>query len=124
MSRKRDALDAPGACPAADLLLHEPGEREADQPVEHAARLLGIDEVHVDLAGCGGGRPRHDGAGGFGERRLDRGLGDFVEDDAGDLVVGDSRRFLDVPGDGFAFAVGVCREEDAGGLLGSPGDVR
>ena len=50
------------------------------------------------------------------ERILDGPLGDLVEGDAADPVVGQVEGLLQVPGDGFAFAVGVGREIDHAGL--------
>ena len=98
-----DALDPSGAGAAGDLALHEPAEGIADQAVEHAAGLLRLDELAVELAGVL-------------EGGLDGGLRDLVEDDALGLLGGDLGRLEDVPGDGLALAVGVGGEEDALGL--------
>ena len=46
------------------------------------------------------------------ERLLDGRLGDFVERDAAGLLVLEAERFLEMPGDGLAFAVGVGRQVD------------
>ena len=46
------------------------------------------------------------------EGLLDGALGDLVEGDAADPVVGQVERLLKVPGDGFALAVGVGRQVD------------
>ena len=61
-----DRLDAPRRQAALDLLAEQRAERVADEAVDDPARLLGVDEVHVDLA-----RVR--------EGLLDRRLGDLVE---------------------------------------------
>ena len=70
-----------------------------DQPVEDAACLLGVDQVHIDRA-----------------RLLDgfqnRPLGDFVEDDALGPVDGETQHFGQVPCDGFSFAVLIGGEPD------------
>ena len=68
-----DALDAAGAGAASDLALHEPAEGVADQAIEDAASLLGLDQVTVEHAGVL--------EGGF-----DGGLRDLVEDDALSLL--------------------------------------
>ena len=47
---------------------------------------------------------------------LDGTLGDLVESDAADAVVGQVEGLLQVPGDGFAFAVGVGGQIDDAGL--------
>ena len=67
--------------------------------------MLRIDEVHIEGARVA-------------EGLLNGGFRDLVEDDAGRLFDGNARRLADVPGDGFAFAVGVCGEKDAIGGQG------
>ena len=52
-----DGLDAAGRQAAADLAREERAEGVADQPVDDAPRLLGIDEVLVD-ARAGSRTPR------------------------------------------------------------------
>ena len=105
-----DRLDAPGRQAALDLLAEERAQRVADQAVDDAARLLGVDEVHVDLARVG-------------ERLLDRRLGDLVEGDPERLVVGHVGGLGDVPGDRLALAVEVGGEIDLVGALGGLLDV-
>ena len=46
----RDRLHATGRQATLDLLAEERAQRVADEAVDDAARLLGVDEVHVDLA--------------------------------------------------------------------------
>lgn len=52
----------------------------------------------------------------MGDGFVDGFLGERVKDDPAEFVFADERR--DVPGDGFAFSVGVHGEEDLGGFLG------
>ena len=87
-------LDAPGREPTSDLLPEERADFVADQSVQNAPGLLGIDQIHVDLTRVL-------------EGVLDGFFGDFVEFHAV------SRRALqlggldEMPGDGFAFPVRV-----------------
>ena len=57
-----DGLDAAGRQAGADLPAEQRAERVADEAVDDPARLLGVDEVRVDLARDGrtprGSRPR------------------------------------------------------------------
>ena len=96
-----DRLDAPGRQAAADLARQERAERVADEPVDDPPRLLGVDEVHVDLARVG-------------ERLADGRLGDLVEGHPPRLGRGDVGRLGDVPGDRLALAVEVGGEVDRG----------
>ena len=48
---QRDRLHAAGADTAPDLFPEQRADLETDQPVEHAARLLGVDALHVELSG-------------------------------------------------------------------------
>ena len=80
-------------------------ELVADEPVEEPPRLLGVDLVHVDRADVA-------------ERLLDGPLGDLVEHDAADPLVGQVEHLLEVPGDRLALAVGVGRQVDDVGLGG------
>ena len=86
------------------LLPQHGRELEAHQTVQNAARLLGVDQIHVDRA-----------------RVLDgvenRPLGDFVEYDALGLVHGETQHFGQVPCDGLSFAVFIGCEPDGLGLL-------
>ena len=50
-----DGLDAPGRQAALDLLAEERAQRVADEPIDDPARLLGVDEVLVDVARMGEG---------------------------------------------------------------------
>ena len=72
-------------------------ELETDQPVEYAARLLGVYQVHIDCAR-------------FLDGLQNRPLGDLVEDDALGLVDGEPQHFGEVPCDGFSFAVLIGRQ--------------
>ena len=99
-----DRLDATGRQAAADLARQQRAQRVADQAIDDAARLLRVDEVHVDLARVG-------------ERLLDRRLGDLVEGDPERLLGRDVGGLGDVPGDRLAFAVEVGGEVD---LVGCP----
>ncbi len=95
----------PAERPLAHLLPEQRADLVADEPVEDAPGLLGVDELDVDLPGML-------------EGGLDGLLGDLVENDA---VVppfirsGDLRQ---VPGDGLALAVGVGGQVDIRGVLG------
>ena len=106
-----DRLDAPGRQAAADLLARQQrAQRVADQAVDDAARLLRVDEVHVDLA-----RVR--------ERLADRRFGDLVEGDPRVFSRRDVGGLGDVPGDRLALAVEVGGEEDLVRALGGLLDV-
>ena len=63
-----DRLHAPRRQAAADLARQQRAQRVADEAVDDAAGLLGVDEVAVDVARAG-------------ERLADRALGDLVERD-------------------------------------------
>ena len=99
-----DRLHTAGRQTLADLPPQQRAELIADDPVEHAAGLLRIDQVLVD-----------------GTRMLDG----FLHDAARDLVEGhavgrivrDGQQIFQVPGDGLAFAVRVRCEIDAVGVL-------
>ena len=52
-----DGLHAPGGQAAPNLAAQEVADRVADQAVEDAARLLGVDAVHVDAARIVAARP-------------------------------------------------------------------
>ena len=94
-----DALHAACGERRTHLLPEDGRELEADQTVEDAARLLGVDQIHVDRAGLLDGF--EDGP-----------LGDFVEDDTLGLVNGETQHFGQVPCDGFSFAVFIGRQPD------------
>jgi hypothetical protein len=104
-------LDPTRGQAALDLPAQERAQRVADQAIDDAARLLGVHEIHVDLARVG-------------ECLADGRLGDLVEGDPLLLVGGDVGGFRHVPGDGLAFAVEVGREEDRIRRLGRLRDLR
>ena len=106
-----DRLDAAGRQAAADLARQQRAQRVADEPIDDPPGLLGVDEVHVDVARVG-------------ERLADRGFGDLVERDPAGLVARDRGRLGDVPGDRLALAVEVGGEEDRVGAAGGLRDVR
>ena len=100
---RRHRLHAAGGQAAHDLLPEHRADLVAVQAVEDAAGLLGVDEVHVDVARVGHGA-------------LDRLAGDLVEDDALDRDLG-LQLVEQVPGDGLALAVLICREHELVGVL-------
>src|SRR5439155_9089668 len=79
----------------------------AHQPVEHAAGLLSVDFLLVDVLGVG-------------ERVGDGVLGDLVEQYAAHFACGAAVPQLagDVPGDRLTFPVGVGGDQHLGGGLG------
>lgn len=77
-----------------DVLPQDGGDLEADEEVEDLARLLGVDEIHVD-------------DGGMRDGMLERRLGDFVKFDAFGLFYWQTKYITNVPGDGFALAIVV-----------------
>src|SRR5207237_266549 len=96
--------------PAAHLLPEERRELVADQAVEDAARLLGLEAVLVE-------RPRV-------LDRLEHGLlGDLVEEHAVDVLPSRPELLGDVPGDRLALAGGVRREVDVLLVLGGALDL-
>ena len=50
---QRDRLHPSGADAALDLLPEQRADLVADQPVEHAARLLGVEQMLIELARMG-----------------------------------------------------------------------
>ncbi len=86
-----------------DLLPQDRADLVPVEPVEDAAGLLGVDQGLVQLA-----RVRHG--------LLDRGAGDLVEHHPADRDLR-LQRLDQVPGDGLALAVLICREVQLGGLL-------
>ena len=103
---RRTATDwtRPGRQTPADLLPEEGADLVADQAVEDAPRLLGVDPLLVDPPGLL-------------ERGLDRLLGDLVEEDAVDLVRRELELLGDVPADRLALPVGVGGDVERLGLL-------
>ena len=100
----RDRLDAAGGQAGHDLLPEDRRDLVAVEPVEDPARLLGLDEVHVEVTRVLGGLE-------------DRRLGDLVEDHP---LHGDVLRLElveEVPGDRLALAVLVGGEEELVGVL-------
>ena len=90
-----DRLDAPGRQTTPNLLTQEGTDRVADQPIDDAPRLLGVDPIHVDAA-----RALHGGE--------HRAFGDLVELDAIDLLVTvQAERGNEMPGNGLAFTIRV-----------------
>ena len=103
---QRDALHPARAQLGAHLLPEDGGQAVAEEPVQHAARLLRPDQSPVHLAGVG-------------ERLADGGAGDLVE---GDPPYGHPRfeHLHQVPADRFALAVLIGREEDLVRALEQP----
>ena len=98
---QRDRLHPPGRAGARKLAPQHRREREPHQIVEGAARLVGVDEVVVEVA-RGGHRLQHRALGDFGEHHpLD---GDAVQQAA------PLQHVQDVPRDRLALAVRVGRE--------------
>ena len=98
-----DRLHAAGRQSAAHLSPQHGREFESDQTVQYAAGLLGIHEVHIDIAGC--------------LERVQYGvLGDFVEDDAAGVFFLQSQGLEKMPGDGFSFPVFIRRQIDGRGI--------
>ena len=92
-------LDAAGRELRLDLLPKDGGEFETDESVEHAAGLLGLDQVHVDVARV---------VDSFEDGRL----GNLVEDDAAGLFDRQAEGFSQVPGNGLSFAVFIGSQPD------------
>ena len=99
-----DGLDSSGGKSALDRLPEEGTELIADDTVKDPARLLTVDQIHIDRTGML-------------DRVLDRGLGQLVEGDAVSLFRIDPERRCEMPGNRLSFAVRVGREEDLGGVL-------
>ena len=100
------ALHAAGAEGGLDFAPEDGADLVAHQAVEHAAGLLGVDEVHVDAArvldGVEDGR-----------------LGNLVEDDALRRLRVELQGLLQVPGDGLSLAVLIgCQPHLLGALDG------
>ena len=100
-------LHPAGGQPQLDLEPQQGADFVSHQAVQDAAGLLGVDQFHINWAGVGKGF-------------LDRLFGDFVKDDPlGRFVfqLVPAGGGLQVPGDGFAFPVGVGGQENVGGLV-------
>ena len=107
-------LHTAGRARSGELAPQNRREIEADEIIESAARQIGVDQRLIDLARIAQG----------GQHGI---LGDRVEGHALDrnalqnaLVV---QRFQDVPGDRFAFAIRVGRENELFRALDRPGDI-
>ena len=107
---KRDGLHPAGGESGLDAVPQDGAGLVADQAIENPARLLGIHLPVVDLPGLP-------------QRLLDGVLGDLVEQDP---VSGDVRLELigNVPGDRFAFPVGVGSQVDGRSALGRLLEIR
>ena len=95
------------------MLADKRTELVADQTVEHPPCLLRVDEVHVDVAWVA-------------ERLLHSGLSDLVKDHTFGILrhyLKFPQRLHDVPGDGLAFAVRVCRQVHRRGLASGGGNL-
>ena len=99
----RDGLHPAGREPGHHLAPEDRADLVAVEPVEDPSRLLGLDQVHVDLS-----RVLHRGA--------DRARGDLVEDHPADRHLG-LELVEEVPGDRLALAVLVSGEEELVGFL-------
>jgi hypothetical protein len=99
----RHRLHPAGGKTLGDLFPKERGELVSHEPIEDPAGLLGVHQVHVDLAR-------------FLERALHRPLRDFIEGDARHPVFSQPEAVLEVIGDGFPLPVGVRGQVD---LLGA-----
>ena len=94
-----DALHAPGAELGLYFSPEDGGKLESHQAVQHAAGLLGVHQVHVDIPGVLNGA--QDGV-----------FGNFVENDAAGFFGGEFQNLLEVPGNGFPFAVFIGGQPD------------
>ena len=98
---QRRALHAPRRQSAAHLLPQERGKIEADQIIERAARLLGVDELERQSARLP-------------DRRADGVARDFVEHHAMHVlaveIAARLQDLLEVPGDRLALAIRVGRQ--------------
>ena len=101
---ERHRLNASRRQASAHLLPEDRADAVADQTIEHASRLLGVHQIHVDVA-----RMR--------ERFFDGGFGDLVKDDALRARRFDLCRLEQMPRNRFAFAVGIGCEINLFGFL-------
>jgi hypothetical protein len=102
---QRHALHAPGGQPAPDLAPEQRRDLVPNQAVEHAPRLLGIDQTLVQLARML-------------ERRANGVARDLVELHPARRPVPEADRLDQVPGDRLALAVRVGRQVHHVGLPG------
>ena len=98
-------LHTAGGQAPADLLPQKGGDLIAHHAVEHPSRLLGIHQVHIDLAGPGDGL-------------IDHLLGDLVEGDPVGALVRQPQKLLEMPGDGLPLPVRVGGQVDLLAALG------
>ena len=98
---QRDGLHAPGGKAALHLVPEQRAELVADEAVEHAARLLRLDEVHVYHVGLG-------------YRAFDAVARDFVHSYAALFICVDVEQRREVPRYRLALAVGVGGEQRSG----------
>src|SRR6185503_4467423 len=97
---QRDRLHAAGAQSAANLVPENRADLVADEPIQHAPRLLRIDHLHVDLARVQ-------------DRFFDRRLRDLVKHQALYFLPRLAGQFLgQMPADRLALAIGVGRDVD------------
>ena len=100
-------LNPTGRQAAAHFAPQERTEIVTHQPIQHAARLLGIYQVHIDLARVGKSI-RHSR------------FGDLVKDHPAGYLRIDLGRFEQMPGDGLPLPIRVSRQVN---LLGFPGKL-
>ena len=101
---ERDGLHAAGRQAPLDFAPQDRGELEAHQPVQHAARLLRLHEVVVDVA------RRLDGM-------QDGVFGDFVENDAPGAAAVQAQGLDQVPGNGLSLTVLIRSQPDQRGFV-------
>ena len=106
----RYRLHTAGGQATGDLRPQQWRDHVADDAVEEATGLLGVDTVNVQLARLG-------------EGFLNGFLGDFVEHHALVAAVITADGFAQVPGNGFPFAVQVRREIDGVSIFGEPAQL-
>ena len=101
---ERNGLHSARGDPALDLVPQQRTDLVADKPIEDAPRLLGLEQVHIEL-------------GRVSDRFEDRRLRNGVEEDPVDLLPFGLKLFVDVPSDGFPFAIRVSGEVQYGDSL-------
>ena len=101
----RHGLHPPRREAAGDLRPQQGGDHVAHHPVQKAPRLLGVDPVGIEAARCG-------------ECLAHGAAGDFVEHHPLVALGVAADGFLQMPGDGFAFAVQIGGEVDGVGARG------
>ena len=84
---------------AADLLPQQRRQLVAHDAVQHAAGLLGVHQILIDVAGVTDAVRHHL-------------FGDLIERDPPRLLIRQVQKMLQMPADGFAFAVRVGGEVD------------